>query len=86
MEKNKPERGEQKQIVKQLSNLRMRERQEWCVIDASWLRKWKEFVHFDEERSSAVDTTPCPPAIDNTSLLAGKKTYYNKPNIDPLPT
>ncbi len=63
---------QQREIIKSLYEMPVKEGQQWCVIDAAWFRRWKDFVHYhdDVDYSMLPGSTHGPPdAVDNSALI-----------------
>jgi hypothetical protein len=50
----------------------------FCMISASWIKKWSNFLYNKDKISYMPKGYPLPLSIDNKSLLEGNKC---KPNL-----
>jgi len=59
---------EEKEKIKELLAVKMKEGQEWCVIDFKWYFMWQQYVDFEGEGEGDGQR---PGPMDNSSLLEG---------------
>lgn len=59
---------EEKEKIKELFPSKMKDGQDWCVIDFKWYLMWQQFVDFDGDGEGDGQR---PGSMDNTSLLEG---------------
>jgi hypothetical protein len=62
---------EKKQIKDLVDNTKLKEGQEWFVVDYKWWQLWKSYVNYDNTGSSgdADEPPPRPGLISNADLL-----------------
>ncbi len=61
---------ERKQVKELLNSCKMRDNQDWFVINFKWFQQWRAYVNEDEEAASGSGSGgPRPEAINNEELL-----------------
>ena len=77
---------EKKQIKDLVNNTKLKEGQEWFVVDFKWWQLWKAYVGYEDTTGSNGGDGPRPGPITNTDLLdaaevAGTESNRLRPGL-----